>query len=107
MPYIKYTCNSTWMTSTCNQDWKGNWFGGSEPLVMQMLAKKYRFHPKYMKARAYDVTEFANGTGMVHMVRFIGMKWKDNLCNKNNWLNTRVTDASLSQSLDSLLTLID
>ena len=66
MPYIKYTC-----MSKCHLDWKGNWIGGSEPLIIQMLAKKYRFLPKLIKAGAYDVTELANGTtyGMIHMVR--------------------------------------
>ena len=53
VPYIKY-----------------NPFGGSEPLVIQMLAKKYGFLPNYIPERAFDVTK-ANGTtyGMVHRVR--------------------------------------
>ena len=51
---------------------KHNPFGGSEPLVIQMLAKKYGFLPNFVPERAYDVTK-VNGTtyGMVHRVRFV------------------------------------
>ena len=47
-------------------------FGGSEPLVIKMLAKKYGFLPNFVPERAYDVTK-VNGTtyGMVHRVRFV------------------------------------
>ena len=49
---------------------KQNPFGGSETLVIKMLAKKYGFLPSFIPERAYDVTK-ANGTtfGMVHRVR--------------------------------------
>ena len=44
-------------------------FGGSEPLVIQILANKFGFQPNFVLERAFDVTK-ANGTtyGMVHRV---------------------------------------
>ena len=47
-----------------------NPFGGSDPLVLQMLAKKYDFLTNLVPERAFDVTK-VNGTtyGMVHRVR--------------------------------------
>ena len=44
-------------------------FGGSEPLVVKILAEKFGFLSKFVPERAYDVTK-ENGTtfGMVHSV---------------------------------------
>ena len=52
VPYIKY-----------------NPFGGSEPLVIQMLAKKHGFQANFIPEKAFDLTK-ANGTayGMLHRV---------------------------------------
>lgn len=49
---------------------KRNPFGGSEPLVIKLLAKKFGFSPKFVPERAFDITKI-NGTtfGMVHRVR--------------------------------------
>ena len=49
---------------------KKNPFGGSETLVIDMLAKKYGFLPSFIPEKSYDVRR-ANGTsfGMVHRVR--------------------------------------
>ena len=57
VPYIKY-----------------NPFGGSEPLVIQMLAKKHGFQANFIPEKAYDTSRQgkwkANGTayGMLHRV---------------------------------------
>ena len=44
--------------------------GGSEFLVIKILAQKFGFFPKFVPERAFDVTK-ANGTiyGMVHRVK--------------------------------------
>ena len=49
---------------------KQNPFGGSENLVIKMLAMKYGFLPRFIPEKTFDVT-MANGTtfGMVHRVR--------------------------------------
>ena len=64
MPYIKY-----------------NPFGGSEPLIIQILAKKHKFIPNFVAEQAYDRTKLDNGTiyGMVHRVRFINHRKKQNI----------------------------
>ena len=64
MPYIKY-----------------NPFGGSEPLIIRMLAKKHEFIPNFVAEQAYDRTKLDNGTtyGMVHRVRFINHRKKQNI----------------------------
>ena len=56
-------------------------FGGSEPLVIQMLAKKHDFVPNFIAEQAYDRTNLDNGTtyGMVHRVRFIRHSRKQNM----------------------------
>ena len=57
VPYIKY-----------------NPFGGSEPLVIQILAKKHGFQPNFIPEKAFDTSRQgkwkANGTayGMLHRV---------------------------------------
>ena len=49
---------------------KRNPFGGSEILVIKLLAEKFGFYPKFVPERAYDITKI-NGTtfGQVHSVR--------------------------------------
>ena len=80
---------------------KRNPFGGSEPLVIEILAQKFGFYPKFVPERAWDVTR-KNGTtyGMVHRVRLQSineqLKIKLNVChigihktNRNwNWANS-------------------
>ena len=48
---------------------KFNPLGGSEFMVMKILAEKFGFTPYFLPERAFDVTR-ANGTtyGMVHRV---------------------------------------
>ena len=54
--------------------------GGIDFLIVNMLAEKFKFQPKYIPERAYDIVK-ENGTiyGMLHSVRnkIIGMVWKD------------------------------
>ena len=49
---------------------KRNPFGGSEPLVIKLLAEKFGFTPKFVPEKAFDITK-VNGTtfGMVYRVR--------------------------------------
>ena len=57
-----------------------NPMGGSEFIITTLLAKKFKFIPKYIPARTYDTFEDSNGKtlGMVNLV--------SNDCNKSNKL---------------------
>ena len=57
-----------------------NPFGGSDYLVLQMLAKKYDFLTSLVPERAFDVTK-VNGTtyGMVHRVRSLKVTKKQRI----------------------------
>ena len=48
-----------------------NPIGGSEFIVTNLLAKKFRFIPKYSPARSWDTVQVNNTSyGMVHLVSF-------------------------------------
>ena len=50
-------------------DKSGNLIGGSEVIIVEILAEKFNFTPKYVHASSYDIVQ-GDGWSMLHQVGY-------------------------------------